>query len=142
KALPDTMPPARLIAWFAGQEPLTGPGMIKLGGALIAQGEKDYGARWLKLAWTTHEFTDDEQRTVYATYKDYLKGQPTADRVDYLLWSYNTDQAQDLLTELPDDDRRVAEARIALQRQSSEAPAKVAALSQAEQMLPAIVFER
>ncbi|HXZ67028.1 MAG TPA: hypothetical protein VEH07_00405, partial [Alphaproteobacteria bacterium] len=142
KALPDSMPPARLIAWFAGQEPLTGPGMIKLGAALIAQGEKDYGARWLKLAWTTHDFSDDEQAAIYATYKDYLKGQPTADRVDYLLWSYNFDQAQPLLSELPDDIRRIDEARIALQRQASDAPTKIQALSKDEQTSPAIVFER
>lgn len=142
KALPDTMPPARLIAWFAGQEPLTGEGMVRLGTALIAQGDKEYGERWLKRAWSTHDFTDIEQSTIYATYKDYLKGQPTVDRVDYLLWSYNFDQAQMLLTELPGSEQRIDEVRIALMKQASDAPAKLAALSSSEQTLPSILFER
>ncbi len=142
KALPDNMPPARLIAWFAGQEPLTGEGMVRLGAALIAQGEKDYGERWLKRAWEGHDFSDVDQSTIYATYKDILKGQPTIERADYLLWSYDFDQAQPLLSELPEKTRRIDEARIALMKQSSDALAKITALPASEQKLPSILFEK
>ena len=141
KALPGNMPPARLIAWFAGQEPLTGEGILRLGEALLATGEKDYGARWIVLAWSEHDFSDQEQALIYASHKDILSGQPTVDRVNHLLWSSQYDQAQQLLSELPGDVRRIAEARIALLRQASDAMTYVKALPKSQQSDPAIIFD-
>jgi soluble lytic murein transglycosylase len=140
KALPKGMPPAQVIAWFGGQEPLTGEGMIRLGQALIDSGKTDYGARWIALAWSAHDFTNARQQEIYATYKDYLKGQPTIDRVSRLLWSYEYTKAAPLLADLPARARKKDEARIALMKGTHDAMAKVRALPRADRDDPGVVF--
>lgn len=141
KALPQSMPPARLIAWFAGQEPYTGEGMIRLGEALIATGEQAYGERWIGLAWAAHDFSNERQREIFLAHKAAVSGQPTIDRINRLLWSSQATQAQWLMPKVSEDLRAVAQARIALMRQLSGAPALVTALPAETRMEPGIIFD-
>ena len=141
RALPATMPPARLIAWFAGQEPLTGEGMIRLGEALLATGETAYGAGWIARAWVTQVFNGTKQREIFSSYSQYLKGQPSIARMDMLLWEHEAAQAQWLLPQVPDDLRRIAGARIAFMEYASNAKSIFNALPSKAQKDPGVMFE-
>jgi soluble lytic murein transglycosylase len=141
RAIPESMPPARLIAWFAGQEPLTGEGMVRLGEALLATGETNYGAGWIARAWATTIFDGSTQRELFSAYGQYLKGQPTAVRMTLLLWSREVSQAQWLLAQMPEEGRRIAQARIALIEDASNARAIYNSLPAAAQSDHGALFD-
>lgn len=141
KALPEGMPPQRLIAWFAGQEPLTGEGMVRLGQALLANGEVTYGAGWIARAWATQEFDSKKQSELWASYSQYLKGQPSIDRIQMLLWAHQATMARWLIPNVPENWKRIALARIALMESAANAPALVNALPASLKSDPGVMFD-
>lgn len=62
KTLPKDMPADQTIAWFAGQEPLTGEGKIRLGEAYLALGQSEYGKVWIERAWVEHNFSGKREK--------------------------------------------------------------------------------
>jgi soluble lytic murein transglycosylase len=141
-ALPATMPPTRLIAWFAGQEPLTAEGMVRLGEALLATGETAYGAGWIARAWATQEFDARRQHELFAAYGQYLKGRPSIERMNLLLWAHEAAMARWLLPQVPDDLKRIAQARIAFMEGAANALSVVTALPAAAQANPGVIFDQ
>ena len=65
--------PQKVVAIFAGQEPLTGDGKFKLGAAYIAIGQKDYGSFWIREAWTKHTLVPDIESRIRSDYRQYLR---------------------------------------------------------------------
>ncbi len=141
KALPQDMPAARLIAWFAGQEPLTGEGMIRLGEAYLATGQTNYGVGWITRAWSTQVFDFVQEKDLFAKYGKYVKGAPTVARLNLLLWERETGQAAWLLPQVPEDVRKIAQARIALIDDSSNARALADDLPAKAQQDPGVQFD-
>jgi soluble lytic murein transglycosylase len=141
-ALPATMPPTRLIAWFAGQEPLTAEGMVRLGEALLTTGETAYGAGWIARAWATQAFDTRRQRELFAAYGQYLKGRPSTQRMSLLLWAHEAAMARWLLPQVPDDLKRIAQARIALMEGAANALSLASALPATAQADAGVLFEQ
>lgn len=74
------------IAWFLGEEPVSGEGRAALARAYYERGQMDIGDRWLKSAWRDSKLTRDRQRRLYKRYNNRLTKADHAARADHLIW--------------------------------------------------------
>ena len=114
ESMPDDLKPERVIAWFAGQEPMTGEGKIKLGEAYLAIGKQEFGTYWLQNAWTQHDLSSRLEKMLSNKHKALLKPEHHLERAEMLLWQRKTSQAQRLIPQLKKNDAAVIRARIDL----------------------------
>ncbi|MEM8784542.1 MAG: lytic transglycosylase domain-containing protein [Pseudomonadota bacterium] len=116
RAMDANLRPEQIVQWFAGREPLTGEGMIRLGVALLEQGEAGYGTRWIRRAWVDFDFADHEQDRILDRFGGLIDRGSHLSRLDRLLWERKFTLAQRLLPLLTNAERAYAEARIGLVR--------------------------
>ncbi len=140
QTLPDDMPARQVIAWFAGQEPLTGEGKVKLGEAYLAVGQNDYGAYWIRSAWIHDDLPSRLERDILRRHGRLLNAKDHAARVDRLLWYGRTTAARRLLSRLESADRAVATARLALMARSSPKKA-LAHVPRSRRQDPGLIYE-
>lgn len=118
--------PQKVVAIFAGQEPLTGDGKFKLGAAYISIGQKNYGTFWIREAWTKHTLVPDIESRIRSDYRQYLRKEDHRARLDHLLWWQSYSAARRLFPYLDKDDQLIASARMDLavgrSKQASLAP--------------------
>ena len=114
KAMPSNMSDKKVIAWFAGQEPITGQGKLRLGEAYLSRGKKEFGAFWIRDAWVKNSFPSRDETNILSKHKKLLRKEDHAKRVDRLLWQRQTSAARRLIPYLSKDDAAVANARISL----------------------------
>lgn len=108
------------IHYFAAHPPVTARGKLSYARMLLEHGgrsDKDRAIALVKDAWTTGEFEgEQEEKDILGRFKSYLDKNDHIERVNYLLWQGNTGAAQRSLYLVSKDQRKLAEARIALQR--------------------------
>jgi len=114
EAMPDDLKPERVITWFAGQEPMTGEGKIKLGEAYLTIGKQEFGAYWLQNAWTEHNLSSRLQKRLSGKHKAILTQENHRQRAEMLLWQRKTSDAQRLIPLLKKNDAAIVRARIDL----------------------------
>lgn len=105
--------PDRVIRWFAADKPATPAGSIALIRALTAAGRADEAAAEARRGWLFLSFDEAEEAAFLA-----LAGAATVDahapRTDRLLWEEKVAEARRMLPRLPEGQRALAAARIAL----------------------------
>lgn len=119
--------PARVIAFFAPQEPQTGTGSLALAAALKATGAAEKAAAEVVRAWRGLSLTAAEHAAFLATYPDILKDHH-AGRVVTLLAERRQSEARLMLPLVPAGTREIAAARIGLQEQDKGVDALIAAV--------------
>lgn len=142
KALPAGMSPGEVVAFFGTRAPSTGEGMVRLGEALIAEGNKSAGEALIKKGWIEGNFKPDREREIASAHRTLLRGAPTAARVDRLLWERRLSDAQRVLPDVDGDAAKLAQARITLMTSPSRADAVVSSLPRALQTDSGLIFEQ
>lgn len=112
---------ADVLAWFSGREPVTGPGKLRYGRALLAEGQKDQGAYWIQRAWIDHEFSRSREQEILNRHGALLPLAAHEDRLNRLLWEQRYTDARRMLQLVNENSRRLAEARISLMRRERHA---------------------
>ena len=138
----SSMSPSATIAWFDRQDPQTPQGAMALANALRADGQPEPAALIIRKAWRTMAFDQLTQQTMLYRFHDVLKQPDIAGREDFLLYGAQGPAATDLLPQLPADKQAVADVRMALRRNDSNAAAMLAALPAADQTSPGVIYER
>ncbi|MCP1336120.1 lytic transglycosylase domain-containing protein [Futiania mangrovi] len=133
---------AEALAWFERHPPRTGPGMQRLGEALIATGKRAEGLATIRRAWREGHFSSTGERAFLDAHATHLQTADHVTRLDRLLWEGELSQAADLLTLVPGDARAVAEARIAQQRRARDADRLWSRLPASAQAQPGAAFDR
>lgn len=110
----DLEPAKRVLAFFEHRDPITGEGKLQLARALFAVNRPDAAIAYVKDAWINDNWLPVLERKILSNYGRYLTAEDHAKRVDQLLWNFQISAAQRLLSRLEPDDRRLANARIAL----------------------------
>ncbi|WP_431307671.1 lytic transglycosylase domain-containing protein [Caulobacter endophyticus] len=134
--------PAQTIAWFGGAEPLTAEGAMALASAYQASGRAQDATNLIRRFWRGKTFEADAQRAMQARFGAMLTADDYAQRADMLLYGPQGPAARDMVALLPYDQQAVAQARIALRSNASNANDLVAALPPAQQVSPGVAFER
>jgi soluble lytic murein transglycosylase len=107
--------PARVVAYFAKDRPSTPEGAMALIGALRAAGRADDAKAEARRVWVEMDFDAVEQAAFLALAGEAV-ARAHAARTDRLLWDEASKAATRMLPLLSADQRRLAEARIALLR--------------------------
>ncbi len=114
KDLPDDIGNQQAIALFAGQEPITGEGKVRLGEAYIATGETQFGQYWIRDAWIKNTLSSKLEKNILANHGSLLSQDDHAARLDRLLWYGRTSAARRVLPHLSKNDKAIADARLSL----------------------------
>ena len=136
------LPPAAVLAWFAGRQPRTGPGALALASALNATGQETAATDIIRNAWRTEVFDTLTQDAILARFSGVLTLDDDIAREDMLLYDGDVSQVTDLERLLPPEQQAAAQARMALRRGDPGAEAMVAALPMALQNSPGVIYER
>jgi soluble lytic murein transglycosylase len=107
---------AQRIAWLTQSGPITGDGKVYLAMAKAQTGDRAGATALIKDAWRDATLTPRAETLARQSFTDALNSADYAVRVDRALWREDRAGAQRYLGLLTADQRKLAEARIALQR--------------------------
>ena len=135
---PD-MGASAIVAWFAGKNPNSSIGKIRLGEALVATGDKTRGAALIRSGWIEGSF--DSATELDIAQKDAAHLSPESDRarLDNLLWRGETTAARRLISRVSEPTADIANARIALT--AGLAKAQSALSKVADSSDPSLLFD-
>lgn len=136
-----SLPPAQLVAWFQGADPLTPQGAMALAGAYQQLGRTADAQAVIKHWWRDKPFDGDTQRLMMSRFGAYLTLDDHIKRADTLLYGAPGPGLNDILALLPPDQQALAAARIALRNEASDANARVAALPAALAKSPGLAVD-
>ena len=133
--------PQSTIDWFAGADPATPEGAMALAGAYQAAGQQPKAAEVIRHLWRTKAFDAPLQQQMLTRFGALLTADDHAAREDMLLYGVQGPAAHDLLAMLSDDQRALAQARMAIRAGASDASSLVAALPASVRSSPGIGYE-
>ncbi len=133
---------ALIRAFFAERAPLTTRGRIRYAQALFQVGLDDAAIALIRQAWVEGDFSAREDKRFARQYHRYLREQDHIDRLDGLLWDQRRTAAARMLERVPDGYRRLARARMALQRRSGGVDRAIDAVPAALRNDPGLVLDR
>ncbi len=116
-----------ILAFYADERPQTAEGALSLGKALIAAGRRGDGEAEIVLAWRTKAMGSAIQKAFLRDFAKLLKPHHTA-RLDRLLWEDHLVSSKRMLPLVPEGERKLAEARVALQERAPGVDAKIEAV--------------
>lgn len=131
----------RVRAFFANHPPQTPEGAASLARAFYAEGAQSRGDAELIRAWQTMPMSEETQADYLAEHANLLSPHH-ATRLSQLLWDAHDASATRMLPLVGDGPRALAEARIALQKQSKGVDEKIQAIPAAFQNDPGLAYDR
>jgi soluble lytic murein transglycosylase len=142
EAIRDPADHALIRAFFADRAPLTTRGRIRYAQALFQVGADDEAILLIRKAWIDGDFSAREDKRFFAQYRRHLRQQDHIARLDSLLWDLRRTSANRMLERVPAGYRRLAEARMALQRRSAGVDRAIAAVPEALRDDPGLLYDR
>jgi soluble lytic murein transglycosylase len=128
--------------FFQDCPPLTTRGHIRYAEALFRINQDEQATALIRRAWVEGDFSNGEERKFYLKYRRLLTRQDNIDRLDNLLWDDRRRSAERMLERIPAGYRRLAEARLRLQRRQNGLDKAIAAVPAALQNDPGLLFDR
>lgn len=130
-----------ILAFYADARPQTAEGALSLGKALIDDGRRGDGEAEIVLAWRTMAMGSAIQDLYLRDFAKLLKPHHTA-RLDRLLWEDHLVSSKRMLPLVPEGERKLAEARIALQERAPGVDAKIEAIPDRLQGSAGLAYDR
>jgi soluble lytic murein transglycosylase len=136
---PPALTPAQIIAWFAGREPNSSIGRIRLGEALVASGQTAKGGALIARGWAEGSFDDATEAAIRTQDAAYLTPESDRARLSNLIWLNQTSAARQELARVDAQSAAIGRARIMLQGGTRSAQAALDALGSASD--PDLLFD-
>ncbi|MCA0929276.1 lytic transglycosylase domain-containing protein [Ruegeria profundi] len=133
--------PDRVLKFYAGKPPQTAEGALNYAVALLAKGRQGEAQADLVTAWRTMPMGKGLQQDYLENFGELLKPHHAA-RLDRMLWDNHLVSAAQMLPLVSTDQRKLAEARIALQKRQPGVDGKVAAVPKSVADAPGLAFDR
>jgi soluble lytic murein transglycosylase len=127
---------------FAERPPLTARGHIRYGEALFAIDQDERARALIRRAWVEGDFSEREEKRFLSKYRKLLTREDHVARLDNLLWDHRRRSAVRMLALVPDGHRRLAEARMRLQRRQSGLDKAIEAVPASLRDDPGLTFDR
>ena len=134
--------PARIVAWFGLADPQTPQGVMALAAAYEQLGRRPDAQALVARVWRTRAFEVGDQHAMLSRFGDLLTQDDHVRRADMLLYGQQGPAARDMLPLLPDDQRLLAQARMAFRNNDDDAEALAAQLPAALAGDPGLAVER
>ena len=138
----DTLSPEEIIGWFEKFPPLSGPGMAALASAHQAVGDEAMAIYHAKQAWLNGTFTRTQERRFLRSFGSHFDEADHQARLDRLLWDGHTNSARRMVRRVSSDQRRLAEARIALMTSSYGVDAAIAKVPKSLRNDAGLIYDR
>jgi len=135
-------PVTAVLEWFEANPPVSGAGRLRYADALFRSGRVIEAIPLLRAGWRNGAIDRGLERLILAEYGDHLQTGDHIARVDYLLWQRARSRASALLRHLPEDRRRLAEARMALIAFAWNVDAAIARVPEHLQQDAGLVYDR
>ncbi len=135
------LPRTEVLAFYDGRRPQTPEGALSFARAMIAAGRRGEGEAEIVLAWRTMAMGSAIQAEYLRDFSALLKPHHSA-RLDKLLWEEHRVSAKRMLALVPEPQRKLAEARIALQERTPGVDAKIAAVPDKLQDAAGLAYDR
>lgn len=132
---------AETLAFFDGLPPQTAEGALAYGKALISSGRKGEGEAEIVMAWRSMYMGSGLQDLYLRDFSGLLKKHHVA-RIDKMLWDGHLVSGRRMLPLVPEGERKLAEARIALQDKAPGVDAKIKAVPRRLQDAPGLAYDR
>lgn len=136
------MPPERIIAWFGGSEPETAQGAMALAGALRATGRVEEARALIRRWWRDALFDAAPQAAMRARFGAYITADDDLRRADVLLYGPQGPAAREMVANLPESYRPIADARIALRSNLPSGNDLIANMSAEQRQNPGLIYEQ
>jgi soluble lytic murein transglycosylase len=127
---------------FADRPPLTTRGHIRYAEALFKIDQDEPGKALIRKAWIEGDFSAREEKRFLQKYRRMLTRADHIARLDNLLWEYRRTSANRMLTLVPDEYRRLAQARMRLQRRQNGVDKAIEAVPADLRGDPGLTFDR
>lgn len=133
--------PDRVLKFYAEQPPQTAEGALNYAVALKAKGRQGDAEADIVAAWRTMPMGSGLQKDYLENFGKLLKPHHAA-RLDRMLWDNHLVSAGQMLPLVSADQRKLAEARIGLQKRQPGVDGKVAAVPKSLGDSPGLAFDR
>lgn len=133
--------PDRVLRFYAANPPQTAEGALNYAVALLARGRRGDAEADIVAAWRTMPMGSGLQADFVENFGALLKPHHQA-RLDRMLWDGHLVSARQMLPLVNADDRKLAEARIALQKREPGVDGKIAAVPDTLASAPGLAFDR
>jgi peptidoglycan lytic transglycosylase len=127
---------------FADRPPLTTRGHIGYAEALFEINQDEPAKALIRKAWIEGDFSPREEQRLLQKYRHLLSRADHIARLDNLLWDYRRNSANRMLALVPDGYRRLAEARMRLQRRQGGLEKAIEAVPAELRNDPGLTFDR
>lgn len=133
--------PDRVLKFYSALPPQTAEGALNYAVALMAKGRHGEAEADIVTAWRTMPMGSGLQKNYLENFGKLLKPHHAA-RLDRMLWDGHLVSAGQMLPLVDGDQRKLAEARIALQKRQNGVDGKVAAVPKSLASSPGLAFDR
>lgn len=133
--------PDRVLKFYADMPPQTAEGALNYAVALKAKGRIGEAEADIVTAWRTMPMGSGLQKSYLENFATLLKPHHAA-RLDRMLWDGHLVSAGQMLSLVSSDERKLAEARIALQKRQPGVDTKVSAVPKSLADAPGLAFDR
>ena len=131
----------RVLKFYAGMSPQTAEGALNYAAALMSKGRRGEADAEVVTAWRTMPMGSGLQKDYLENFSNLLEPHHAV-RLDQMLWEGHLVSAGQMLLLVGSDQRKLAEARIALQRHENGVDGKVAAVPKSQVDAPGLAFDR
>ena len=138
-AITPDMSRDQILQWFGTRTPSSPIGHIRLGEALVADGDKDRGGAQIRLGWSEGSFDDFTEAGIVSADAAYLTPEAERARLDGLLWRNDIVAAKRQMARVDAKTRAIAEARLALSSGLAKARTALAKVSGSSD--PTLLFD-
>lgn len=140
-SIPEDAAPQEVIAYFEGDLPQTGTGVLRLVDAFLASGERGEAEATAVMAWRSRTMTAETEAALLDRFGNVLKEHHAA-RLDDLLWRGAMTSARRNIPRAPEGWAELAEARISLAGREPGVDTRIAAVPKDLQDHPGLAYER
>ncbi|MBP7002452.1 lytic transglycosylase domain-containing protein [Amaricoccus sp.] len=141
RAMPASLTAPEVIAFYAGEPPLTGAGSLRYAAALAASGRQPEADAEILRVWREVPVGAADQASLLAAHEALVEPL-VVERLDMLLWRGLGAEAEALIPRAPEGWRKLAKARIAVRRDTDGLTAAVNAVPASLKDDPGLAYER
>ena len=127
--------------WFKRFPPVSAVGRMRSAEIMLNSGNLDDGTAALRAAWVDGDFGVLDERSFLARHSAAIRVEDNEKRLDRLLWDGQNDAARRMLPLVPTDSRSLAEARLALAEQTSNAEVLAARVPVQLRADPGLIYQ-
>lgn len=142
EALSNANTVEQILGWFRNTPPVTGDGFFLYAETLERAGLDQMIGQAAILAWRTLDMTTAQETKFRDRYRYLIPMQYEIQRLDRLIWEGKWRSAERQATRVPDDYRRLADARMRLARRAGGLDAAINRVPPNLQQDPGLVYER